>query len=161
MRRLGCLALLLPALAFGVACLPLAAALKPPALSPARAAELVLAADSARADAFAAADPAPLRPLFTDPAIAPLLPRLAGLRRNRARIEERDSSRRVVHWAAADGGGDGVLEVIGEERVAAAADPEARWSHFVRQWFASLRWSGGRWLVVEARDLPPDQWWRT
>ena len=161
MRRLGCLALLLPALAFGVACLPVSAALRPPALSAARATELVMAADSARAAAFAGADPSPLRPLFADAAIAPLLPELADLHRHQARIEERDSSRRLVHWAPLEGGGDGVLEVAGEERVVSGADPGARWSRIVRQWFASLRWSGARWLVVDARDLPPDQWWRS
>jgi hypothetical protein len=158
-RRLGCLALLLPAIAFSVACLPVAAALRAPVLDQARGGELLLAADAARAAAFAAADPAPLRPLFSDTALAPLLPELADLHRHGARIEERDSSRRLVHWIAVDGGGDGVLEVTGEERVSAVAQPAARWSRIVRQWFASLRWSGARWLVVTARDLPPDQWW--
>src|SRR5207248_8995484 len=113
-----------------------------PVLGQARGGELLLAADAARAAAFAAADPAPLRPLFSDAALAPLLPELTDLHRHRVRIEERDSSRRLVHWAAVEGGGDGVLEVAGVERVSGDADPSAHWSRIVRQWFASLRWSG-------------------
>src|SRR5436305_566428 len=83
--------------------------LRAPVLDQARGGELLLAADAARAAAFAAADPAPLRPLFSDAALAPLLPELTDLHRHRVRIEERDSSRRLVHWAAVEGGGDGVL----------------------------------------------------
>jgi len=159
MRRLGCIALLIPALAFSVACLPVVEALRAPALDRVGGEKLLLAADSARAAAFAAADPGPLRQIFADAAIAPLAPELADLHRHGARVEEQDSSRRLVHWVGGAGSFEGVLEVAGQERVAVGADPGS-WSRIARQWFAALRWSGARWLVVDARDLPPAQWWR-
>ncbi|HVD01876.1 MAG TPA: hypothetical protein VNG93_12135 [Candidatus Dormibacteraeota bacterium] len=161
MKRLGCLVLLLPALAFGMSCAPVTAALRAPALDQSLATQLLVAADSARAAAFATADPAPLRPLFADSAIAPLLPELAALRRHGARVEEEDSSRRLVHWTASEDGGQGTLQIAGQERLDGAAGPGPAWSRIVRQWLATVRWSGGRWLIVDARDLPPDQWWRT
>jgi hypothetical protein len=160
-RRLGCLVLLLPALAFGVACLPVAQSLRPPTLDQAAATALILAADSARTAAFAAADPAPLKALFADPAIAPFLPELADLHRHGARVEEQDSSRRLVHWVGGSDGGEGVLQVAGQQRIAVDGVPTGPgWSRILRQWYAELRWSGARWLVVAARDLPPDQWWK-
>ena len=161
MSRLGCLPVALIALGFSVACLPAAQALKAPPLDRQSAAAILLAADAARQAAFAAADPQPLRAAFSDAALAPLLPELAGLHRHGARVEERDSSRALVHWAAAEGGGDGVLAVAGQERVVIDGAPDQPWSRIVRQWFASLRWSGARWLVVDSRDLPPSEWWPT
>jgi hypothetical protein len=142
------------------ACLEGAQAVPGPALDPGRISALLADADGARVEAFAAADPTPLRALFADSALAPLSHQLAGLRLRGERVEETDSSRRLVHWVAVEGSAEGVLEVEGEQRIRDRAGPVPGWSRIVRQWFAALRWSGGRWLVVEARDLPPPQWWK-
>jgi hypothetical protein len=131
-----------------------------PVLDRGAAAVLLLAADVARADAYAASDTRPLRGLFADFAIARLAPELARLRQNGEHIEERSGSRRLVHWAGAEGTGEGVLEVAGERRIVPASGPPGDWSRIVRQWWASVVWTTGRWLVVRAADLPPDQWWR-
>ena len=156
-RLLGCGWLILLLLA--PACAPAALAVGVPALDRAAAAVLLLAADDARARAFAAADPGPLRATFADSAVATLAPRLAALRRHGLRVEERDTARSVVHWEAGGGGGEGVLEVEGEQRIAFADGGGRAWSRIVRQWWAGLSWSGARWLVVGAGDLPPAQWW--
>ena len=160
MRRLGCFAMILPSICFCVACLPVAPVLRPPGLDAAGVTRLLLAADSARLAAFAAADPSPLRPLFSDSAMAPLLPELTGLHLHHARVEEQDADRQVVHWTAAAGRAEGVLEASGQQRVVAAGASVPAWSRIVRQWYAAFQWSGARWLVVGARDLPPGQWWK-
>jgi hypothetical protein len=123
-------------------------------------AALLVAADVARAAAFANADPRPLRTVFADSATASFLPELARLRQREQRTEERATSRRLVHWAAAAGTGEGVLEVAGEQRVGFAGEPPRAWSRIVRQWWADLLWTGGHWLVLRSADLPPDQWWK-
>jgi hypothetical protein len=160
-RRVGCLATLLTAVAFSVACLPVTSAVRAPVLDEAGATAVLLAADAARVAAFAAADPGPLRAVFADSAIAPLLPELTRLHRRGERVEERDSSRRLVHWSSSAGLAEGVLEVAGEQRAGSGDDPGRAWSRIVRQWSAAVHWSGARWLVVEARDLPPPQWWHS
>jgi hypothetical protein len=142
------------------ACLQEAEVAHLPELDRAGVSAVLAAADAARVEAFAAADPAPLRPLFADPALGPLSHQLAGLRVHGERVEESDTSRRLVHWVAAEGSAEGVLEVAGEQRLRGKDEPAGGWSRIVRQWFAAVRWSGGRWLVVEARDLPPPQWWK-
>jgi|GEM_PF-1538398 hypothetical protein len=141
------------------ACAPAALAVRVPALDRAAATALLLAADEARTRAFATADPGPLRAAFADRAVAALAPQLAALRRRGVRLEERDSARSLVHWAAGGGGGEGVLEVEGEQRIAFADGGARPWSRIVREWWAALSWSGARWLVVGMGDLPPAQWW--
>ena len=130
----------------------------PAGLDPASLERILATADQARAAAFASADPGPLRAVFADAAIAGLAPQLARLHRRGERVEERDVSARLVHWAAGAGTADGVLEVAGEQRVLVAGAAHG-WSRIVRQWSASLAWSGARWLVVRAGDIPPGQWW--
>ena len=157
-RSLGWWWLLLLLLA--PACAPAALAMRSPALDRAAATALLLAADDARQRAFASADPAPLQGAFGDGAVAALAPALAALHRRGLRIEERDSARGLVHWAAGvgGGGGEGVLAVEGEQRVVFAGG-DGSWSRIARQWWAALSWSGARWVVVRAGDLPPGQWW--
>lgn len=130
-----------------------------PTLDPEAATRLLTAADEARAAAFASADPGPLRPLFADAAIGPLASQLSRLRRRGQRIEERGSSRRLVHWSASSGWGEGVLETTGEQRLVSPAG-DRQWARIARQWRARLAWSGGRWLVDEAGDVPPNLWWK-
>jgi len=143
------------------ACAPAALAMRSPELDRAAATALLVAADEARVRAFATADPAPLRGVFADGAVAALAPRLGALRRRGLRVEERDTARNLVHWVAAagGGGGEGVLEVQGEQRVDSAGGGGRAWSRIVRQWWAALSWSGANWVVVRAGDLPPGQWW--
>lgn len=59
--------------------------------------------------------------------------------------------RRAVHVAAARSAPEVVLMI----RVRSGAATDAR------QWRATLGRPGGRWVVVEAADLPPSQWWPT
>ena len=143
------------------ACAPAVLAMRLPELDRPAATTLLLAADEARQRAFATADPAPLRGLFADGAVAALTPRLAALHRRGIRVEERDTARTLVHWTAAvgGGGGEGVLEVEGEQRVGYAGGGGRAWSRIVRQWKAALSWSGAGWVVVQAGDLPPGEWW--
>jgi hypothetical protein len=131
-----------------------------PVLDEEHGATLLVAAEVARAEAFASADPKPLRALFADSALARLAPELARLRQRGERLEERATTRRLVHWTPADGSGEGVLEVEGEQRVSLSEGPPRAWSRIVRQWWAAVGWSGGRWLVLRSADLPPNQWWR-
>ena len=143
------------------ACAPAALAMGSPALDRVAASALLLVADAARERAFATADPMALRGVFADGAVAALAPRLAALRRRGFRVEERDTARGLVHWTAdvGGGGGEGVLEIEGEQRVALATGGGRAWSRIVRQWWAALSWSGTRWVVVREGDLPPGQWW--
>ncbi len=158
-RPIGCWLVLLPLLLLAGACAP-ALLLRAPMLDREGAAAVLAAAEVARADAFASADPGPLRALFSDSAIAGLLPELTRLRQRGLRIEERGATRDLVHWVAAEGRGEGVLEVAGEQSVALVAGPPRGWSRIVRQWWAALGWTRGRWLVLRSADLPPSQWWQ-
>jgi hypothetical protein len=121
---------------------------------------LLVRAEVARADAFAAADPGLLHGFFSESAIEGFTPELARLRQRGQQIEERAASRSLVHWAAAEGAAEGVLEVAGDQRVVVVAGPQRGWSRIVRQWWAGVHWTGGRWLVYRSADLPPDQWWK-
>jgi hypothetical protein len=159
-RPIGCWLVLLPLLLFAGACEPAVAVLRPPVLDRAGAAAILVAAEAARSEAFAAADPRPLRSLFTDSAIAVFRPELARLQQRGQRIEERAATRRLVHWTASEGRGEGVLEVAGAQRIVVVAAPPRAWSRIVRQWWAAVQWTGGRWLVLRCADLPPDQWWK-
>jgi hypothetical protein len=131
----------------------------PPALTAVQAEPILGAADAAREAAFAATDSAPLRQLFTEAALRPMILQLNRLKARGQSVEERVSGRRLVHWAGAAGRGEGVLEVVGEERLNRLGTPERSWSRIVRQWRAVVVYSGGRWVVAEAADLPPSQWW--
>ena len=153
MKALLALALL------AAACTSISGATPLPTLDATRAEALLLAADRARAAAFSQADVNPLRPLFAEAAIRALTPQLARLRRRGQRVETEEASHRLVHWAPGPGAGEGVLEVSGRQRVVRAGGPRSGWSRIVRQWQARLAWSGGRWLIAEAGDLPPPQWW--
>jgi hypothetical protein len=159
-RPVGCWLVLLPLLLLASACAPAVAVLRLPVLDREGAAALLDAAEVAQADAYASADPRPLRVLFSDAAIAGLTSELARLRQRGQRIEERAASRRLVHWAGGEGAGEGVLEVAGEQRVVLVAGPPRSWSRIVRQWWAAVHWNGGRWQVHRSADLPPDQWWK-
>jgi hypothetical protein len=159
-RQIGCWLVLLPLLLVAGACAPAVVLVRAPVLDRQGVAVLLVAAEAARADALANADPQPLRAVFADSATASFLPELARLRQRGQRIEERAISRRLVHWAAAAGTGEGVLEVAGEQRVGFAGEPPRAWSRIVRQWWADLLWTGGHWLVLRSGDLPPDQWWK-
>jgi 3-oxoacyl-[acyl-carrier-protein] synthase III len=159
-RPIGCWLLLLPLLLLAGACTPTVVLLRAPVLDREGVDALLVAAEVARADAFTNADPRPLRAAFADSATAAILPELARLRQRGERIEERASTRRLVHWAAAAGTGEGVLEVAGEQRIGLAGEPPRAWSRIVRQWWAARHWTRGRWLVLRSADLPPDQWWK-
>jgi hypothetical protein len=159
-RPLGCWLVLLPLLLLAGGCAPTFAVLRSPVLDREAALVLLSRAEVARGTAFATADARSLRALFSDAAIAGFSPELASLRQRGQRIEERAASRRLVHWAAAEGAGEGVLEVAGEQRVVLVAGPPRDWSRIVRQWWAAVQWTGGRWLVSDSADLPPDQWWK-
>ena len=141
-------------------CLPSRTITTAPSLSRDALLALLVRADAARQQAFETGDPTPLRGLFADAAIAPLLPRLARLHKLGERLEERDSSTTLVHWVAGDGTAEGAMEVEGRQRTVSGSAGDPPWTRVPRQWFAALHWSGGRWLVVNARDLPPPQWWR-
>jgi hypothetical protein len=158
-RAVGCWLVLLPFLLLAGACAPTVAVLRPPVLDREGAAALLVAAEVARADAYASADPRPLRSVFSDSAIAGFSPELARLRQRGHRIEERAVSRRLVHWAGVEGAGEGVLEVAAEQRVVLVGGPPRGWSRIVRQWWAAVHWTGSRWQVHRSGDLPPDQWW--
>ena len=140
----------------------------PPALAPTldarTAAEIALAADDARRQAYAGVDPAPLGALYTPALLAAETRHLAGLAQHGAALEETPQERRVVHLAAGPGRADVVLAVRGVQRLSAPGSSVPRisdrpWSAFVRQWALRLVWAGGRWLVDAAQDLPPDSWW--
>ena len=158
-RSLGWWWLLLLLLA--PACAPALLAMRAPALDRDAAGALLMVAEEARQRAFANADPTVLRGAFADEAAAALAPRLAALRRRGLRVEERDTARRLVHWAAGVGGdgGEGVLELEGEQRIAFATGGGRAWSRVARQWWAALSWEGARWVVMREGDLPPGQWW--
>jgi hypothetical protein len=157
--RIGCWLVLLPVLLVAGACVPAVVVPRAPALDRDAATPLLVAAEVARTEAYANTDPRPLRGLFADSAIARLVPELARLRQRREQVEDRAVTRRLVHWAGAEGSGEGVLEVTGERRIVLATGPPRGWSRIVRQWWAALGWTGGRWLVLRAADLPPSQWW--
>jgi hypothetical protein len=159
-RQFGCWLVLLPLLLLAGACSPAITVLRSPVLDREAATTLLTRAEVALADAFAAADARLLQGLFSDPAIGVFKPELARLRQLGQRIEERAASRRLVHWAAAEGAGEGVLEVVGAQRVVPVNGPPRDWSRIVRQWRAAVHWTGGRWLVYDSADLPPDQWWK-
>jgi len=141
------------------ACAPAMVIPRAPVLDREAASALLVAAEVARSEAYASTDPRPLRGLFADSIIARLVPELARLRQRGEHVEDRAVTRRVVHWAGAEGSGEGVLEVTGERRVVLGTGPPRSWSRIVRQWWAALGWTGGRWLVLRAADLSPDQWW--
>jgi hypothetical protein len=158
-RPIGCWFVLLPFLLIAGACTPAVGVPRAPVLDREAAGALLAAAEVARAAAYASSDPRPLRGLFADTAIARLVPELARLRQRGQQVEERGVTRHLVHRAGLAGSGEGVLEVAGERRVVLATGPPRAWSRLVRQWWASLGWTGGRWLVLRSADLPPDQWW--
>jgi hypothetical protein len=159
-RPIGCWLILLPLLLVAGSCAPAVAVLRAPVLDRGGAEAILVAAEAARAEAFAAADPRGLRALFSDSAMAVFRPELARLQQRGQRIEEGATTRHLVHWAAAEGSGEGVLEMAGAQRVVVVAAPPGAWSRIVRQWWAAVEWRGGRWLVLRCADLPPDQWWK-
>lgn len=147
-------------LATALACSDSVVAPVAPSLDADAAGRLLIGADEARAAAFAAADPGPLRPLFGDAAIRAMVPQLSRLRRLSQRTEERGSVRRLVRWSGAGAGGEGVIETKGEQRLVTPSG-DRPWARIVRQWRALIAWSGGRWLVDEAGDVPPSLWWKS
>ncbi len=129
-----------------------------PELSPPEAQRLALDADDRRRQAFGEANPAPLQDAFRGPSLAAAEARVAGLSRRRQRLEERPALRCVVHWRAG-ASPELVLEVRGQRRLVGPRQPDPPWSKEVRQWWLRLEPGGGRWWVVEDRELPPDRWW--
>jgi hypothetical protein len=99
-RPIGCWLVLLPFLLVAGACAPAVALLRAPVLDRGSTAAILVAAEVARADAYAAADPSPLRALFSDSAIAVFRPELARLqqRGQRNRRARHHSSARPLNW---------------------------------------------------------------
>jgi hypothetical protein len=120
-----------------------------------------LAADDALRLALGRADASGLDGHFTGRAL--LLARLevAQLAARGVRREEVLEGRRAVHTGGSEATPEVVLEIRAHQRWtgggAGAAPPP--FAATVRQWSAVLEWSGGRWLVRNAAELPPPQWW--
>jgi hypothetical protein len=54
--------------------------------------------------------------------------------------------------------GEAVLQVAAQVRLVSAEQPEPPWSSTLRQWWSRLAFHAGGWVVVDDRDLSPDQW---
>lgn len=131
-----------------------------PSLTAAGALRAVLAADDARRYAFAGGATAGLRPSLSGRALAVAVEEASRLRRLGEREEEQVLRRTLVHWRqVAPGSGEAVLEVLSRQRLVAARGPGPPWSTVLAQWQAQLAWSGRRWTLADALELPPDQWW--
>ncbi|HEX6547895.1 MAG TPA: hypothetical protein VF134_04060 [Candidatus Dormibacteraeota bacterium] len=117
-----------------------------------------IAADDALRAAFSSASPQFLEGHFIDRALTVLRLQVAQLAVRGIRREEVLDSRRVVHVGGSAERPQVVLRISARQRWLASGAPPPP-AATLRQWSAVLRWTGDRWLVCEAGDLPPPQWW--
>ncbi len=156
-------AVLVAAMALASACWapgPVAVAGPPaPILSRQDGERLLLQADAALATAYRDARPDGLPPVFGGAALGFEQRRVDEQGRRGESRQEHDVKRRVVHWSAGAGRGEGVLELRGQVRLVGPGRLDPPWTGFVRQWRARLEWLAGDWKVVSEQDLSPAAWW--
>jgi len=123
------------------------------------AAEVVVAsAVTAMAQALADLDATGLPGHFAGPALHQLTGRVGWMRARGMRMQEQGSRHALLSWDLE--AGEAVLEVEAQVRMLSADQPDPPWSATTRQWWSRLASIAGAWLVVDDRDLPPDQWRR-
>src|SRR5690242_15614050 len=128
----------------------------PPPLVFAEAERTVLAADEILRGALAGEGADPLFEVFRGAALTALRLQVARLTARGLRIEERDLTRRLVHFDPTRG--EAVLAVAGEHRLATLDAGDQAWAATERQWWTRLAFADGAWWITEQRILPPDQW---
>ncbi len=149
--------------AAGVACGPAPALIRAPS-GPAADERAAVVAAAERADdalrlAFARADVGPLRGAFEDRALLLYERQVAGLAARGARREEEVRSREAVHVGGSPAQPEVVLKLAVRQRLVASGPPPP-FAMVLRQWLAALARRGDGWVVIDARELPPEQWWR-
>jgi hypothetical protein len=75
---------------------------------------------------------------------------------NHLHLQERERSALIVFFDPATN--EVVIEVRALHRLVTPMAQEPPWAATVRQWWARLGFIGGRWLVIDQADLPPDKW---
>jgi hypothetical protein len=125
-------------------------------LDGALAVNVALRADHAIRVAMADLDPSRLPEAFAGPALRALVDQVGWMRVRGLRIEERNPRRAVAFSDAASK--EVVIVVEAEHRLLSADQPDAPWSTTMRQWWSRLGYVAGSWLVIDDKDLPPDEW---
>ena len=148
----------LAVLFFSVACGPPHVALPhfAPQLGSVAAATLVLHADEVKAAALAEDRADALAGTFSGRALSSLELQVQRFSTNHLHLQERERSALVVFLDSASN--EVVIEVRALHRLVTPAAQDPPWAATVRQWWVRLGFIGGRWLVIEQADLPPDKW---
>jgi hypothetical protein len=121
------------------------------------AADVVVAgAEAAMQQALAGLNVARLPSHFAGHALQRLIDRVGWMRTRGLRLQERSSRRALVSWDM--NAGEAVLQVAAQVRLVSAEQPEPPWSNTLRQWWSRLAFHAGGWVVVDDRDLSPEQW---
>ncbi len=133
-----------------------------PVPEPSASAELpastAIRADDALRVAYAHADDRPLAGLLSGAALVAVRRDLAAMAARGARREEQLDSRQVVHQSVRGQDAEVVLQVrVRQRMLAGGANPP--FVNVLRQWRAHLHEGPEGWVIVEAQDLRPDQWW--
>jgi hypothetical protein len=122
------------------------------------AAGAAIRADDALRVAYAHADDRPLVGVLSGGALVAVRRDLAGMAARGVRREEQLDSRQLVHQSMSGQDAEVVLQVRVRQRLlAGAANPP--FVNVLRQWRAHLHEGPEGWVVVDAQDLRPDQWW--
>ena len=134
----------------------------PPAPGPSASSELAagvaIQADDALRVAYAHADDRPLIGLFSGAALVAVRRDLGGMAARGVRREEQLESRQVVHENVRGQDAEVVLQVrVRQRMLVGGANPP--FVNVLRQWQAHLHEGPEGWVVVDAHDLRPDQWW--
>ncbi len=134
----------------------------PPAPGPTPISELAagaaIRADDALRVAYAHADDRPLVGLLSGGALVVVRRDLAGMAARGVRREEQLESRQVVHQSVRGQDAEVVLQVrVRQRMLAGSGNPP--FVNVLRQWRAHLHQGAEGWVVVDAQDLRPDQWW--
>jgi hypothetical protein len=133
-----------------------------PAPGPSPSSELAagsaIQADDALRVAYAHADDRPLIGLFGGAALVAVRRDLAGMAARGVRREEQLESRQVVHQSVRGQEAEVVLQVrVRQRMLAGSGNPP--FVNVLRQWRAHLHQGPEGWVVVDAQELRPDQWW--
>ncbi len=127
-----------------------------PVLTWTGAEQLALEADGARRAAFADLQPVRLATIFRGPALQALGKQVLRMGQRGIRLEERDPVRSLLFWDSR--AHEAVLEIVAQDRLVSADQPDPIWAATTRQWWTHLDFQGGGWWVVDQQDLTPDRW---
>ena len=114
------------------------------------------AADESRAEALAGGNPAVLAQVFREPALHELRVRADTLARRGLRMEEESAVRSLVFFDPERS--EGIVQVVASDRLVTPEEADPAWAATARQVWSRMQFAGGRWWVVEEKDLSPDQW---